>query len=295
MAVSPTHRWGQILGQEFLEVAIEPLVRTTAAKHGLFLDCKGDRPARAGKKISWVDSFGNTHDLDFVLERGGTPYKIGTPVAFIETAWRRYTKHSRNKAQEIQGAILPLVATHQRYAPFIGVVLAGVFTQGALTQLDSLGFKVLYFPYDSLVSVFAKAGIDASFHENTPDSACVKKIADWTALPLQRREQLAIDLLQLHTPEVKAFVEGLEKAITRQLSQIRILPLHGTAVELDTVEKAIALVENYDDKGAPSLPLAKYEIQIRYNNNDAINGIFEKKDDALAFLRSFQVPLHPAN
>lgn len=113
MAESPSHKWGQIIGQEFLEVAMDPHLRTTATKHGLFLDLKGTRPARTGKKISWADLYGNTHDLDFVFERGGSPNKIGDPVAFIETAWRRYTKHSRNKAQEIQGAVLPLVTTHQ--------------------------------------------------------------------------------------------------------------------------------------------------------------------------------------
>jgi hypothetical protein len=71
MATSPSHRWGQIVGQEFLEVAIEPLMQTVATKHRLYLDQSGPRPARTGKKISWVDLYGNTHDLDFVLERSG--------------------------------------------------------------------------------------------------------------------------------------------------------------------------------------------------------------------------------
>ncbi len=59
--------------------------------------------------------------MDFVLERDGSDTRTGTPIAFIETAWRRYTKHSRNKAQEIQGAILPLVTTHREAASYFGV------------------------------------------------------------------------------------------------------------------------------------------------------------------------------
>jgi hypothetical protein len=55
--------------------------------------------------------------LDFVLEKDGSVVTRGTPIAFIETAWRRYAKHSRNKAQEIQGAIIPLLETHRNYAP----------------------------------------------------------------------------------------------------------------------------------------------------------------------------------
>ncbi|MEW6529677.1 MAG: hypothetical protein AB1473_02500 [Thermodesulfobacteriota bacterium] len=156
MAESPAHKFGQIIG-DTLEAAIEPLLKRVAEEHGLYLDRKGRRPARKGRKLSWKDQHGNVHDLDYVLERGGTPRKIGVPVAFIEAAWRRYTKHSRNKAQEIQGAILPLKETHYRAAPFVGVVLAGEFTQGSLEQLRSLGFSILYFPYEAIGANFLLA------------------------------------------------------------------------------------------------------------------------------------------
>ncbi len=105
MAEASGHKWGQFIG-EFCESAIEPLLQAFAVQHGLFLDKKGIRPARPGKKLNWMDSFGNSHDLDYVLERDGAPEKIGTPIAFFESAWRRYTKHSRNKAQEIQGPLV---------------------------------------------------------------------------------------------------------------------------------------------------------------------------------------------
>jgi hypothetical protein len=111
MAEAAGHKFGQFLG-DYCEAAIKPLLQEFADRHGLYLDKKGPRPARTGKNLRWIDSFGNAHDLDFVLERGGSPKKIGTPVAFIESAWRRYTKHSRNKAQEIQGAVLPIAQQH---------------------------------------------------------------------------------------------------------------------------------------------------------------------------------------
>lgn len=112
MATSAAHKFGQIIG-DLLELAIEPLLARFAEEHGLYLDKKGPRPARRGKKATWVDLHGNAHDLDFVLEKGGTGTHIGAPVAFVEVAWRSYTKHSRNKAQEIQGAVLPLVDKHR--------------------------------------------------------------------------------------------------------------------------------------------------------------------------------------
>ena len=175
MAESLSHKFGQLIG-DLLELALEPHLQKFAKKHKLYLDKKGVRKARAGKKVTWTDSKENKHDLDFVLERGGTENEIGVPVAFIESAWRRYTKHSRNKAQEIQSAILPLANKYKNSSPFLGVVLAGVFTEGALSQLKSLGFGVLYFPYDSVIKAFSKFGIDASFDEKTAESDFRKKM-----------------------------------------------------------------------------------------------------------------------
>jgi hypothetical protein len=161
MAESLSHKFGQLIG-DLLELAIEPHLEKFARKYKLFLDKKGERKARTGKKLSWTDGKANKHDLDFVLERGGTINKTGIPVAFIEVAWRRYTKHSRNKAQEIQGAIIPLTERYKNSSPFVGVVLAGEFTDGSLNQLKSHGFGVLYFPYATVVKAFGKFGIDAA-------------------------------------------------------------------------------------------------------------------------------------
>lgn len=135
-----------------LEAALKEPLAEVAERHGLYLDCKCPRAARNGNsKVGWDDHKGNRHDLDYVLELGGTNAKVGRPKAFIEIAYRRYTKHSRNKAQEIQGAIAPLFETYAHDHPFIGVVLAGVFTEGSLAQLRSHGFGVLYMPFESIV------------------------------------------------------------------------------------------------------------------------------------------------
>ena len=98
MAESPSHKFGQLVGN-LLEAVVEPFLSEFAKKKHLYLDHqKNPRKARKGKKVTWEDHYGNIHDLDYVIERNGTDEVIGTPVAFIEVAWRRYTKHSRNKA-----------------------------------------------------------------------------------------------------------------------------------------------------------------------------------------------------
>jgi hypothetical protein len=64
-----------------------------AKEHALYLDFRRPCAARGGQgRVTWQDGYGNKHDLDYVLERGGTENTLGIPVAFIESAWRRYTK-----------------------------------------------------------------------------------------------------------------------------------------------------------------------------------------------------------
>lgn len=151
MAESPSHRFGQIIGN-MLEEILLPVLLQFCEERGLYLDRHGERKnVRKGLKVSWEDKYGNAHDLDFVIEKDGSEHQRGRPVAFIEAAWRRYTKHSRNKAQEIQGAILPIVEKYKNDHPFLGVVLAGVFTEGSLDQLKSVGFEVVYFPMKRLL------------------------------------------------------------------------------------------------------------------------------------------------
>jgi hypothetical protein len=294
VALSPTHKWGQIIGQEFLEVAMTPLLQEIASKHGLFLDTSGLRqPARSGRKISWKDLYGNVHDLDFVFERGGTQEQIGEPVAFIETSWRRYTKHSRNKAQEIQGAILPLVTTHQRHAPFVGVILAGEWTTGAMSQLKSLGFRVLYFRYEAIAASFRSVGIDASFEETTSNTECKKKINQWNNLSNLDRKKLGQHLLKTNKSEVNAFIESLERAILRQIESVYVLPLHGITIESQTILAAIETLEQYEM--IPSnKPFNRFEIMIRYNNKDEVKGTFANREDAIEFLRSYLPIVRPA-
>ncbi len=286
MAKSPAHKWGQIIG-DFLEEVFAIELTKFARNHKLYLDTQGKRLARTGKKVSWIDSFENTHDLDFVLERYGTKNKIGEPVAFIESAWRRYTKHSRNKAQEIQGAILPLVATHKNFAPFMGVMLAGEFTSGALNQLKSLGFHVLYFPYDLILQAFKKYGMDASTEENTSEKDFLTKIKNWE--DFDKKNLLARYLLKLNKTEVDTFFDNLEKAVSRFIESISVLPLHGASSTLSSVEQAIDFIESYQTKNG-DLPILKYEIIVRYNNKDKVEGIFNSKDSAIEFLESYAAP-----
>lgn len=266
--------------------AFRPILETVAGELGLYLDGKGERRARGSRRrVAWADAKGNTHELDYVLEAGGSDETIGSPRAFIEIAWRRYTRHSRNKAQEIQGAILPLAERFSDLHPFLGVVLGGVFTDGSLNQLRSHGFAVLYFPYESVVAAFAKAGMDAAFDEDTPDAVLLRKVKAYEKLTPAQRERIAAFLRDRHKAEVEAFTAGLRVALTRKIVAVYVLPLHGSTRTLGNVAEAIAFIESFDES-MPREPFTRYEVGVRYGNGDEIRGQFKDKATAIAFLRN---------
>lgn len=283
MAESPAHRFGQVIG-ELLESVVRPQLETFCQRQGLYLDHqKRDRPARSGKKVSWTDSYGNTHDLDFVIERDGTDERIGTPLAFIESAWRRYTKHSRNKAQEIQGAILPLAEKHRLNNPFLGAVLAGVFTEASLEQLRSLGFKVLYFPYESLVEAFQSEGIDVRFDEHTPD-----RVFRQTTRQIERSSPRALariceHLVAANRAAIDGFFEDLNRRLGRHVTRVVVIPLYGRVNEFATIAAALDFLDAhmvYEGSG----DFRKYEIRIEFSNGDKVEASIEAKDKVKEFL-----------
>jgi hypothetical protein len=286
MAESLAHTFGQIIGN-VLEEAIEPPLQEFADKYGLYLDKKGPRKARDGRKVTWTDLYGNAHDLDFVLERGGTDEVIGIPVAFIETAWRRYTKHSRNKAQEIQGAIQVLALTHKYCCPFTGAILAGVFTSGAISQLKSLGFHILYFPYDSIIEAFRKVGIDADFDENTLEKEFHRKLKRWNATSKKAKHAVAAELIATHQKDIDDFFSALACTVARCIEKIVVIPLHGREIECSSAKEAIAFLTAYESLHIQG-PVYKYEIHVRYTNGDKITAEFAEKSTALEFLKRYQ-------
>ena len=286
MAQAPGHRLGQIIG-DTLELAIGPPLRNFADQHGLYLDTRGERSARPGKKVTWKDDLGNTHDLDHVLERGGTDHQLGIPVAFIETAWRRYTKHSRNKAQEIQGAVLPLLTSWAQVKPFAGVVLAGVWTQGSLTQLRSNGFSILHIRYETMIDIFRKWGIEIFYEEASSDSYLQEQINRWDKLSDKERDDLGDTLRREISDQLDVFMNDLTRTVLRRIKHISVLPLHGLTTECRTVDEAISLIKTHDSS-RPIGSLVRFEVMIRYDNGDRITADFASPADAVAFLESFR-------
>lgn len=305
MAESHAHRWGQMIGDIF-ELFVLDMLRSIAKKHALYLDYKKPRRARAkqvGKdlsKVTWQDSYGNRHDLDYVLERGGTEDTVGVPVAFIESAWRRYTKHSKNKVQEIESAVLPVALTFARHQPFCGAVLSGEFTRNALTQLESKGFSVLHIPYSSIIEAFREIGINAASIDGvTTEDEFQRKILQWRSLPQPAATERFLKVLyRLHAAQVAEFQARLEASLLRGVISVRLAILRGHTIEYPDIETAIAYLieEEKLSRVREDAELREmFEIMVRFNNGARIEAAFPTRQEAIGFLRTFgTAPREPA-
>ena len=284
MAKSQSHQLGEFIGTLFEDLMKDP-IRELSKKYGLYFDTNCPRKARNNRKtLSWKDVHGNSHRLDFVLEKGGTENVFGEPIAFIELAWRNYTRHSKNKVQEISGAVNPISEKYKTTKPFKGAILSGVFTEGSLNQLKSEGFHVLYIPTKKMVQAFSAHGLDIEYDEGTSNVEIKKKY-----LAISKRsnktilERVRQEILKTCEPEINQFVSELTASYNRKIMTICILPLHGKRTEVVDVEKAIVFINGYE-----SLPydhqFEYIQIIVTYNNGTMIQCQFKEKEEAVEFL-----------
>lgn len=287
MAKSPSHRLGELIG-DFFEEALIDFLKPIVEKKGYYLDSRHPRDAReGGKEVIGVDEDGNKHKLDIVIEAGGSEEKLGNPKAFIEMAWRRYTKHSKAKVQEISGAILPLVKTYRQNRPFYAAVLSGEFTQNSIIQLESQGFYVVHFSYEKMCKLYKDAvGIEIAWEESTPDEQIEKIATHVESLTKAKREKLKETFYSGNKAKLDALANAVEESLDQQVTQILVIPLHGKGQVLLSLDDAVEFIHNYDEDSRA--PIFRYEITIKYSNGDEFTMKCANKLNAVQFLNQYR-------
>lgn len=286
VAASPSHQLGEAIG-DFFEFAMIRYLSPVVSEKGYYLDYRHPRPARGNRReVIGVDRNGNRHKLDIVVEKGGSETKLGTPKAFIEMAWRRYVKHSKNKVQEIAGAILPLVETHAKDMPFYAAVLAGEFTDNALIQLKSQGFYVLHFNYAEICGLFETAGLSIRWEENTSESELQDIVNAFHALDDARTTELLNRFFETYGERLEALASALCEALDTTVSEVVVVPVHGIVKTLHTVTDAVRFIADYDEQ-TTTAPVLRYEIIVRYNNGDEYTMKCSNKAKAIQFLYQY--------
>lgn len=282
---SPGHKLGQTVGVLLQNVLKGPL-ETFATRHGLYCDAQGERPGiRQGKKVTWRDNRGNSHDLDYVLERGGSATQKGNPVAFIEIAWRRYTKHSRNKSGELEGALLPLLHTYPS-TRFLGVVLAGEYSEGGLQQLQSAGIHVLAIPFETIREAFAAQNIKIDYPEKATakEKAALNRALE--SLTPKNLHKVSDALWSAIKARVHEFENRLAASLNTAPSRVRIITLFGFEQEYRTIQDAVQALTSTDTT-AYTGPRENqgYEAFIDYSDGSIVTGRFKTREELIRFLR----------
>ena len=195
---------------------------------------------------------------------------MGRPRAFIESAWRSYTRHSKNKVQEIQSAVLPVAAKHRHDHPFLGAVLAGDFTAASLEQLRSSGFRVIYCPHDRIVDAFKQEGIDVTLTDDSEEEEIKDRIQAFTQLSQSQLARIHDRIIELNRDEFGSFFDSLQASLSRSVAEILVRPIFGTSSVFTTLEEAIYFI-SINDETIPVGEFTRYEIEVRYSNGDNIN------------------------
>lgn len=168
LSSSSGHKLGQLVGDWFEEYVAARLLQEIANKLGLYLDCRFKKRSCRGEKILWQDLDGNEVDYDFVLELGGTDNKKGIPVAFFETFWRRGARHSKDKARDDSGKLVPMRGTYPT-ARVLGIISAGDFTKPAQELVRSRAIDLFYVPKEQICKSWRDHGIEIDYHDNASE------------------------------------------------------------------------------------------------------------------------------
>ncbi len=171
------HKIGQVIGDWYEEHVALRILEHVATSLNLHLDHRfNTRAARNTSKILWHDLEDNSVDYDFVLEIGGTDSQIGLPVAFFETFWRRGARHSKDKARDDSGKLVPMGITYPTVR-MLGIISAGDFSEPAKDLVNSRGIDLFYISKNQIVSAWSSKGKNIDYDDKASEDE-KQKISD---------------------------------------------------------------------------------------------------------------------
>lgn len=278
---SAGHKLGQLIGDWFEEHFVFPLLQDLSKTLGLFLDSRFLQRDARGDKIQWEDIEGNNVDYDFVLEIDGTNLQIGIPVAFIESFWRRGSRHSKDKARDDSGKLLPMLEIYPS-ARFLGIISAGDFTNPARELVKSRGIELFYVPKDKLIRAFSDNGLIIDYPDSSPESEkalIVKKFEHEFTQEKKLKVCHALKAL-IGTATINSFTQRVQAKLSALPQEIRfILRQDSHPIVFDSVSDATMFLKTPQFK--MENPCESYVYQITFSDGSE----FERSISSISELR----------
>ena len=263
---SAGHRLGQLIGDWFEEFFVLPLMTKVSKELNLFVDNRFvERPIR-GDKIIWQDVDGNQVDYDFVLELNGTPSQLGLPVAFIETFWRRGSRHSKDKARDDSGKLMPMRMTYPT-ARFLGIVSGGDFTRPARELVRSREIHLFYVPKQKIIKAFEEHQLIMDYPDKADEEQKQQMASEFEAnFSTEKKKAVANSLIELiGKATVESYIAGVRSQLSALPQEIRfILRQDSAPVVFDSIDEATEFLISPDFAMVPQR--VSYVYQITYSD-----------------------------
>jgi hypothetical protein len=267
---SSGHKLGQLVGDWFQDSFVMPLLKDVASTLNLYLDHRNAirAPSVRGSKLLWADEEANHVDYDFVMELGGSDQTRGVPVAFFECFWRRGSRHSKDKARDDSGKLMPMRTTYPT-ARFLGIVASGDFTRPAMELIESRRITLFYVPKVKIIETFLSFGMVMDYDDRAKEEVKAEIArAFGSALTLELRDKAARQLRSnLGVAAVQGYVASVRAALSAAPLEFRIF---AQMRSVPVVFKSIALVSEFLANKEPAFEFGRnaehYTYQVTYSD-----------------------------
>lgn len=108
----------------------------------------------------------------------------------------------------------------------------------------------------------------------------------FSRLSTQKRNVILSQLKAHNSDQLHEFFGKIELSLSRKITSIVVYPLHGLVVELNSAQAAYEFLASYNE-GQENLPVARYEIIVKFSNGDKIEAQYHEKQRALFFLKEY--------
>lgn len=272
--VSAGHKLGQIIGDWYEEYFALPLLSRIAGQLNLFVDSRFAERSCRGEKILWKDDDGNAVDYDFVMEIGGAPDRLGTPVAFFETFWRRGSRHSKDKARDDSGKLLPMKNTYPA-ARVLCIVSAGDFTSPAREFVLSKGVELFYVPKIHILNAWQAHGVTVDYPDKSSEDM-KRKLVEHAESIIAKNDNIFVDVADtLKTLVGKSQLAAFEKRIASRLGatpQEYKITVHQSSDPFSFYSHTAVYDFLGDTISLPELPHTNYSYEVVFGDGDAFWG-----------------------
>ncbi len=245
---SSGHKFGQLIGDWWEQYVVLKLLQQVANKLQLFLDSRFvNRTCRKrGNKIHWVDVDGNIVDYDFVLELNGSSNSVGIPVGFVESFWRRGKRHSKDKARDDSGKLIPM----RNFYPttrFLGIVACGDFTEPARDFVINNKIELFYVPKAKIVEAFAQHNLVMDYSDSLPESEKLKLATKFESeFTDDKKNQVSKTLIDVvGKASFFSYISKIESNLTALPQEIRfIISQHSKPMIFRSVDEATGFLNS---------------------------------------------------